>query len=183
MWPLIERELRTALRRNAPRHRWHVALAAAVICVISLGFALSSRKGGQQLFGLLLWYGTYEAVVPVLRSSTDCFSQERRSGTLGLLFLAGLRPIEIFISKLSGLFLASFYNLVSLAPFMSLAFLSGGISGECFLATNVALVNVLLFTLSVSVFASVLCRDDGAAATLAIIVGCLICLATPAVWA
>jgi ABC-type transport system involved in cytochrome c biogenesis permease component len=183
MWPLIERELRIALRRNAPRHRWHVALAAAAICVFSLGFALSSRKGGQQIFGLLLWFGTYEAVVPVLRSATDCFSQERRNGTLGLLFLAGLRPFEIFISKLSGLFLASFYNLVSLAPFMSLAFLSGGISGECFLATNVALVNLLLFTLSLSVFASVLCRDDGAAATLAIIVGGLICLAAPAVWA
>src|SRR5436190_23429036 len=111
MWPLIERELRIALRQNAPKHRWHVAILAAAICVLSLGSAMNSRKGGQQMFGLLLWFAVYQAVVPVLRSATDCFSQERRSGTLGLLFLAGLKPIEIFVSKLSGLFLSSFFNL------------------------------------------------------------------------
>jgi hypothetical protein len=181
MWPLIERELRIALRQNAPRRRWHFALGGGGICALLL-IGANATFGGRDLFGLLLLFGIYVAVVPVLRSAADCFSLERRSGTLELLFLAGLSPLEIFISKLSGVFISSCYNLLGLVPFLSLPFLSGGISGECFFATSVMLLNLLLFALSVSVFASVLCNNEGAAFMLAILLGSLICLLMPAVW-
>jgi len=184
MWPLIERELRIALREKAVRQRWLFALAGGGIALVFLLLGAGFGVGviGPQMFRLLLWIGAYVSLVPVLNAAADCFSQERRSGTLSLLFLAGLKPSEIFVSKLSGLLVRSVFNLLGLVPFFALPFLGGGISLECFLATNVLLFNLLLFALAVSVFGSVLCRDDGAAFAVAVIIGGLLCGLGPALW-
>lgn len=180
--PLIERELRCALRKkDARKTRMRGALAAGGITAFFLLIAgLFGLPGfGRQLHLFLFWIGLYIAVVQTPVLTADLFCLERRNQTLGLLFLAGLRPGEVFASKVLGGAMVSFSNLLALVPFLAVPFLSGGLSFSLFLATVCCLPNLLLFTLSLTILASVLCEDEGTTMVLAAVAGLVISGLTP----
>ena len=94
--PIIEREMRTALRSHgAWKARWWIALAAAAataFCLlISLGFgAPVFRAFHKYLFAA----GIYLAVVRPCQHAAGLFAEERRNQTLGLIYLTGIRSLE-----------------------------------------------------------------------------------------
>jgi len=96
--PLIERELRSALRKYKPeRRRLAVAAAgfAAVLFVIYFG---SPGRAGRQLHFFFCLAGIYFVITAPQRTA-GIIAAERREQTLGLLFLSGLSALEIFLSK------------------------------------------------------------------------------------
>ena len=105
MPPLVERELRVALLRRNARRQWLLAAwTSGALCLFFLavlGLA-SSPARGQTLFQWLFVLGCAAVVSRGVTLTADLLSEERRNGTLGLLVLAGLRPLEIFLSKLLG---------------------------------------------------------------------------------
>jgi ABC-type transport system involved in multi-copper enzyme maturation permease subunit len=179
--PVIERELKTALRKgDAPKARLRVARWAAVAAgvFILLSFVKGSSIGPTFHRVLFVW-ALFLAVVRPLQFTAGLFAEERRNQTLELLFLAGMSSGELFLTKLlSGMIVAS-SELLALVPFLTLPFLVGGVSLELFVATLVCLPTLLIFTLSVSIFASVLCKDDSQALLCAAIVGGVLSIATP----
>jgi ABC-type Na+ efflux pump permease subunit len=180
--PMVERELRVALLRRNARRQWMVAAWSAG--GIFLGFVLllglaSSRAMGQRLFIWLFAMACAGVVSRGFSLTSDLFSEERRNGTLGLLVLAGLRPLEIFTNKLLGAGLLAVYALLGGLPFFSVAFLTGGVSATQFLCALAFLANGLLFCVAVGLLASVIHREAGQAQTTAFIVTALLCLATP----
>ena len=179
--PLIERELRVALRKKRPvRDRLIVAAACSggallFLCVATM---TGSRTAGRDLHKLFCLAGAYMALrTPLLMAGA--FAEERRNQTLGLLFLSGMGAGEIFLSKLFSAVMIAFSGLLAMFPLLALPFLIGGVSFDLFLATIVTLPNLLVFALAVTLLASVLTQDDGAAIVLVGVLAALLC-AVPA---
>lgn len=182
--PLIERELRVALRKQRPRRGRlkAAALATGGSMLFLLYGALTGDSGvGRRLEQALCLAGLY-FVLRAPRLTAGVLAEERRNQTLGLLFLSGLGAGEVFAGKFFSSALVAFTNLLAIFPMLALPFLLGGVSFDLFLATICALPVLMLFALSVSLLASTLTRDDGAAVVLANVLGALICALTPAIY-
>jgi ABC-type transport system involved in cytochrome c biogenesis permease component len=184
--PFIERELRVAWRRQNPtKLRFWLAVGGIAVSLFFMWFNPSRGKNalGSELHKLLFWAGII-LIFQVPRTTAGLFAEERRNDTLGLLFLCGIRPGELFVGKLLGVALIAYTHLLGLFPFLAIAFLVGGVSIKLFTATLVCLPLLLLFAFAVSTLASVLTDDDSAALFVALLLGGVICLATPVVfWA
>src|ERR1043166_7452370 len=135
--PLIERELRVALRKQRPAQvRFKVAAlsVAGSVLFLLLGALTGDRISGRSLEELLCLVGFYFVLrAPVLTAGV--LAEERRNQTLGLLFLSGLGAAEVFASKFLSSALIAFTNLLAIFPMLALPFLIGGVSFDLFLAT------------------------------------------------
>jgi ABC-type transport system involved in cytochrome c biogenesis permease component len=182
--PLIERELRVALRKQSPRKvRFWVTLGAVMgASIVMLVAALTqSAEAGRMLFQVLL-VGALAGMLGVPRVMAGAFAAERENQTLGLLMLSGLHPLEVFLSKVVSAALVSTTLLLALTPFLAVPFLAGGISFDQFVATLIALPNLLLFAIAVSLLASVACADTGTAQFAAKVSLAALCLLPLAVY-
>ncbi len=171
--PLIERELRVALRKHQPvRSRLVMASACSGLALLFLlgAAATGSHAVGRDLHRLLCLVGAYTALrMPLLMAGA--LAEERGNQTLGLLFLSGLGAGEIFASKLFSAAMVAFTGAFAMLPLLALPFLLGGVSFDLYLATIFALPNLLVFVLAVTLLASVLTEDDGTAMVLACVLG------------
>src|SRR4249919_3269315 len=103
--PVVERELRVALLRRKARAQWLNAawLAGAITLFFLFLLGLHARRQlGTTLFHLLFILACGNVVLRGFGLTADLLSEERRNGTLGLLVLTGLTPLEIFTNKLLG---------------------------------------------------------------------------------
>jgi ABC-type transport system involved in multi-copper enzyme maturation permease subunit len=181
--PLIERELRVALRKQRPTQgRLKVAALATAGSILFLlfGAVTNDRSVGRGLEELLC-VACLSFVLRAPRLTAGGLAEERRNQTLGLLFLSGLGAGEVFVSKFLSSALIAFTNLLAIFPMLALPFLIGGISYDLFVAIICALPVLMLFALAVSLLASVLTREDGAAVVVANVLGALLCLLAPAI--
>ncbi len=182
--PLIERELRVAVRKQRPaRGRLKVAALAAGGSMLFLLFgALASDHGAGRGLEKLLCLAGLCFVLQAPALTAGVLAGERRNQTLGLLFLSGLGAVEVFASKFLSSALIAFTNLLAIFPMLALPFLIGRVSYDLFLAIICGLPTLMLFVLAVSLLASVLTRDDGTAVILANVLGALLCVLAPAIY-
>ena len=181
--PLIERELRSALRKKTAKLRVWTAVIGVGITVFHVLFeGRSGASGSQNLFHILLLLSSGKAVFETAHFSLDLIASERRNGTLGLLMLTGLSGGEIFASKLAGVLMIQLSSGLALLPCFAVSFLLGGVPGSAFLATAVLIPNLTFLTLALCLAASTLARDEDGAMVAAGAVGCVIALAGPAVY-
>jgi hypothetical protein len=178
--PLIERELRAALRQRKiiQTRLWGTVICAAVALLFLIFGGPSGGGDWGRDFNQLLLIGGLVLIAQVPGYTVGIFSEERRNQTLGLLFLCGIGGAELFLSKTLGAALVSFSRLLLLYPFLALAFLGGGLSLDMFVATTCGLPVAMLFIFAVCVLASVLCRDETTAMLVAILLGLGLCLPT-----
>jgi len=181
-WPLIERELRVAWRKRR-LHRTLVwgTVACAAVTALFLLFSEGGKIWGRGL-NLLLFFAGLFIISQVPSYTVGIFTEERRNQTLGLLFLCGINPTELFVSKTLGSALVSFNRLMLLYPFLAVSFLSGGLSVEQFVTTAVSLPVLLFFVISVCTLASVLCQEESTAMFVASALGAALCIATPLIY-
>ena len=179
--PLIERELRVALRKKRPVRRRLVtaSLSAGGACLcLTLGGYLSplfpAGSAGAGLHKLLCLAGLYVvSTAPALVAGA--FANERQEQTLGLLFLSGLSATEVFASKALSAVLVAGTDLFALFPMLALPFLVGGVSWDVFTATVLTLPSLLVLGLAITLLASVLTTDEGAALAVAALVAAILC--------
>jgi hypothetical protein len=181
--PVVERELRVALhRRDARKSRLKVAgmgVAGVTIFMLLIGGLLGSRLWGSTMHFYLFIAGLYLAVGPAIQISTGLFAEERRQQTLELLYLTGMGSGELFIGKLLGGALVASSDLLALVPLMAIPFMSGGLSFDLFLATAACLPTVFVFVLAVGALGSALCKDEGTAFVVSLVLAGVLCLALP----
>lgn len=89
-----------------------------------------------------------------IRSTADCLSEEKRDGTLGLLFLTDLKGYDVVGGKLVATSLNAFYGLMAIVPLLAIPLLMGGITKGEFWRTALVLVNTFLFSLATGMFIS-----------------------------
>lgn len=165
--PIVERELRVAARR--PGTFWLRVVAALVALLVGCGFlvlglvmeraGLASPVMGRALFATLTWLALAAALSAGAFFTSDALSRERREGTLGFLFLTDLRGYDVVLGKLMAAWWRASFALLAAMPVLALTLLLGGVSGEEFWRTMLALANALFCSLATGMFVSALCRE------------------------
>ncbi len=115
---------------------------------------------GMVLFTILTWMSLAAALSAGVFFTSDCLSEEKREGTLGFLFLTDLRGYDVVFGKLLATSLRGFFALLSIFPVLAITFMLGGVTGETFWKTMLALGNALFFSLAVGMLVSAMSRDS-----------------------
>ena len=182
--PLIERELRVALRKKRPVRGRLITASIGVggaLLFLFIAWWIPGLGMGRRLHQLLCLVGAY-IVLQAPPLAAGAFAEERGAQTLGLLFLSGLSSAEVFASKALSAALVAWTDLLALFPVLALPFFIGGVSFDLFIATIFTLPSLLLFVLAVTLLASVLTQEDGAAVVLAVTLAALICAVPAAIY-
>jgi ABC-type transport system involved in cytochrome c biogenesis permease component len=163
--PIVERELRVAARKRSTF--WLRVVAALVALIIGGACLMLAKAGGFRmvnvgpvLFGILTWMAIAAALSSGLFFTSDCLSEEKREGTLGLLFLTDLHGYDVVAGKLLATSLRCFYALLALLPILAVTLLMGGVTGAHFWKAALGLLNALLCSLVVGLVVSAISRDS-----------------------
>jgi ABC-type transport system involved in multi-copper enzyme maturation permease subunit len=175
--PVISRELAVAARR---RETFTNRLAAAGVAMLILGWMagiavahLPLADQGREIFGTLAGLAFGYALIIGAKVTADCVSEEKREGTLGLLFLTDLKGWDVILGKVVASSLQAVYGLIAVLPMLALAMLIGGISLQELTLVSVVLLNAIFLSLSTGIFVSTfsLRERSAMAATIGIIAG------------
>jgi ABC-type transport system involved in multi-copper enzyme maturation permease subunit len=163
-FPIVERELRLAARRKGTfRVRSWTAILGMLICFFSM-FILwinsGSRTIGHHLFATMTGYAFGLSLLAGVFLTADCLSEEKREGTLGLLFLTDLHGYDVVLGKFAAMLLSALYALLTLLPITALPLILGGVTGGEFWRVSLALINALFFSLAAGIWISALVRDS-----------------------
>ena len=162
--PIVGRELRVSARR--PRLYWgrFVAGTLAIGLVawmwLTFGNSVPSDRRAQQLFVALSTLGFLYSLFVGFMLTADVVSEEKRDGTLGLLFLTDLKGYDVVLGKLVASSLYAFYGLMAIFPVMTLPLLLGGVEFAEVGRMALVLLNTLWVSLSVGLFVSSLSKHD-----------------------
>ncbi len=129
--PIVGRELRTAARRSGT---YWMRLWVALQATVAAGGGVADRicQSADQIWrGAFLGAGGSAMLHCLLagrRSTADCLSQEKREGTMGLLFLTDLKGYDVVIGKLVATSLGGFYGLFAIFPVLAVPLLVAGMT-------------------------------------------------------
>jgi ABC-type transport system involved in multi-copper enzyme maturation permease subunit len=156
--PIVRRELRVSSRRKST---YYARGAGAMLGMVISFFMLmmftvtGSRSGaGNAMFTVLSWYALLTTLLAGVFLASDSLSEERREGTLGLLFLTDLKGYDVVLGKFMAVSLNAFYGLLAVFPVLALCLLAGGVSGLEFWRTCLALLNLLFFSVTAAMLVS-----------------------------
>lgn len=175
--PIVERELRVRARlKSTYRFRLWAAIGAIAVVGLLLMMAetlAAAGKYGGMVFHVLAWLSFSYCLLDGARNTADCLSEEKRSGTLGLLFLTDLRPYDVVLGKLMATSLNSFYGLLAIFPPLAIPLVIGGVTVGEFWRLVLALVNTLFLSLATGLAVSSASRDERRAwtGTVALVLG------------
>ncbi|MSU61492.1 MAG: hypothetical protein EXS31_03700 [Pedosphaera sp.] len=159
--PIVERELRVAARKSS-LYRVRVLVAGATVlvgaAVLGIGFLSGGTSVGGRVFTVLLGLAFAYCLLEGLRAA-DAVSEEKREGTLGLLFLTDLRGYDVVLGKLISVAIRSFHGVLAFVPMLGIALILGGVTIGEFWRSALALVITLLVALAVALCVSTLSRQ------------------------
>jgi hypothetical protein len=162
--PIVERELRVRARLKST-YRFRLVAATLAIGLVGLLLLMAENlvaagKYGWWIFAALAWSSFGYCLLDGVRNTADCLSEEKRAGTLGLLFLTDLRSYDVVLGKLMATSLNSFYGLLAIFPPLAIPLVIGGVTVGEFWRLVLALMNALFFSLAAGMFVSAASRDE-----------------------
>ncbi len=159
--PVIERELR--MRARSGMLAYTRMGAAAVFIVVGgpmvLMMTSMGARAGTMLFESMGWLLMLFALFEGARISAGTISEERREGTLGLLFLTDLSALDVLLGKLAGAALTAVFALLAMVPVLSVAVLMGGVTAGEVVRGAATLGTSLVLSLAAGLWASARCRE------------------------
>jgi ABC-type transport system involved in cytochrome c biogenesis permease component len=160
--PVVERELRVAARRRGTYWGRFVAamIGAGLAAWVLLAASDTNEKVGADLFAVVSTVVFLYATVAGTLVTCDCLSEEKREGTLGLLFLTDLKGHDVVLGKLAATSVNAFYGMLAVVPMLAIPFVLGGVSHAEMLRVVLVAIDLLFFSLSIGLFVSALCRQD-----------------------
>jgi ABC-type transport system involved in multi-copper enzyme maturation permease subunit len=180
--PVVERELRVEARqRSTYWGRLVVAVIGwAVAAWVLLAASGAGARTGAVVFQVLAVLVFAYAAVAGLLATSDCVSEEKREGTLGLLFLTDLKGYDVVFGKLVSTSLKSIHAVLALAPALAVSIVLGAVTQEEVVRVMLTALNLLFFFLSAGLFASAVCRQDNRSLGLAVLLSAVLLGAIPA---
>jgi ABC-type transport system involved in multi-copper enzyme maturation permease subunit len=160
--PVVARELRVASRRRTTY--WSRFLTVTITILIGMFVYVGSHEKSSpelalDLFGSISMVAFIYCLATGIRSTADCLSEEKRDGTLGLLFLTDLKGYDVVGGKLVATSLNAFYGLLAIFPVLAIPLLMGGITNGEFWRMALVLANTFLLSLAVGMFMSSICTS------------------------
>src|SRR5204862_2825819 len=147
--PIVDRELRVTARR---RSIYRVRLAVALTAMVVAGFILLVNLGAPQhqlgrhvfvgLSVLCMIYCLFSGRI----STADCLSEEKREGTLGLLFLTDLKAYDVVLGKMAATSVSAFNGLLAMLQELAVPLLLGGDTNGEFWRDSLVPVNTFLLS-------------------------------------
>ncbi|HTL16764.1 MAG TPA: ABC transporter permease subunit, partial [Patescibacteria group bacterium] len=182
--PIVWRELRLASRRRAT----YWLRSGAALSMVAVGTWIFLMFRGEPpkdlavgLFGLLTGGAVLFALLSGPRSTADCISEEKREGTLGLLFLTDLKGYDVVLGKLVAGSLNAFYTVFAMLPMLAIPLLlGGGITLPEFGRMALVTINALFFSLTLGICVSSMSRSAHKAAAGTLLLVLLFTAASPA---
>jgi ABC-type transport system involved in multi-copper enzyme maturation permease subunit len=184
--PIVGRELGVAARR--PGTYW-LRFGAVLGTLLLFGTLLlrgdpmtgGVSKGvyilnalGVLALGFCLLAGVFQ--------TADCISEEKREGTIGLLFLTDLKAYDVVSGKLVASSINVFFGLLAVFPVLGLAMLVGGVTWPEFCRLQLVFITTLFFSLGVGMFVSSISRDARQAIMRALLIVLIFGGVLPLVW-
>jgi hypothetical protein len=160
--PIVQRELATAARKLAiyrARMGFVVLTSAFAALLLLIADSGPSRQVGNTLFPTLTVVAFLYCLLAGARQSADCLSEEKREGTLGLMFLTDLRGHDVVFGKFVSVSIRTFQGLIAILPVLAIGLLLGGITGGEFWRTAAVLVNTLFFAVALGLGVSSISRQ------------------------
>jgi ABC-type transport system involved in cytochrome c biogenesis permease component len=163
--PIVERELRVAARRRGT-HALRLWFTAGGVLILILGIGWMERRAvpvtehGRLLFRVLMALAFVYCLLAGIRATADSVSEEKRDGTLGLLFLTDLKGLDVVLGKLVAGSLSVTYGLLALLPVIFLPLQMGGVTGAQVVRGSVLLLNTLFLSVVTGMWVSSLSRDE-----------------------
>src|SRR5262245_40480599 len=159
--PIVTRELRVASRRRSTY--WLRCGATLVVILLGTWLFLIMQTGPQQelsayLFGTLTGTAVLYCLLSGVRSTADCLSEEKREGTLGLLFLTDLKGYDVVLGKLAANSLSALYSVLAIVPMLAIPLLMGGVTLGEFGRMALIALNTLFFSLALGIWISSMSR-------------------------
>lgn len=121
---------------------------------------IGSVARGKMVFGFIAAILFGFALLAGIFFTADCLCEEKKEGTLGLLFLTDLEGYDVVFGKLIATSLHAIYGLVATLPLLAYSVLLGGVTGGELIRITAALFITLLFSLTVGMVVSSLCDDS-----------------------
>lgn len=163
--PVVERELRVTSR--SPRFYWlRVAAASIALAIIAwfwltaAGGSATSAQRAKVIFVTLSGFTFAYCLVVGLFLTADSISEEKREGTLGLLFLTNLKGYDVAFGKLAAHSLRALYSLFAVFPVLTIPLLLGGLVGKEIFRMSLVLALTLIFSLTLGLLVSAVSRHD-----------------------
>ena len=162
--PVVAREMGVLARRKSMYwSRWVTAVLALLVMLWLLlvsSAQLSFAELGKSIFLILSSLCFTFTVLVGTQATADCLSEEKREGTLGLLFLTDLRGFDVIGGKLAASSLQAALALIGVLPMISLSILLGGVTLKQFGEVALVLVNTMFLSLAIGAFVSSLSRNE-----------------------
>lgn len=155
--PVVERELRVASRRAFTYYGRLLAVGVGGLFLGSFFWSGSQIPPAQMssiIFSMLSYLSLIYCLFIGARASADALSEEKREGTLGLLFLTDLKGHDIVFGKLTANTVNLFYGVLAVAPLMAIPLLLGGITGGQYARAVLVLLNALWLATSAGLWVS-----------------------------
>ncbi len=164
LMPVVTREMGVLARRQSMYWARSLTAVVAVLTMIWLllvGAAHSSFASvGTSIFFMLSGFSFAFALVAGMQATSDSVSEEKREGTLGLLFLTDLRAIHIVLGKLAASSLSSVFAVLGVVPMLALALLLGGVTLQQVGLVAIVLLNSMFLSLALGIFVSTLSQNE-----------------------
>jgi len=161
--PIVERELRVASRR---RGTYWARLIAAIIGLLFASWIMVVNSHqppqalGQEMFVAIAILTFIYAIAAGAWTTADCLSEEKREGTLGLLFLTDLKGYDVVLGKLAATSLNAFYGMLAIFPVLAIPLLLGGVTVGEFWRVVFVSISLLFFSLTAGLFISSMAREE-----------------------
>jgi ABC-type transport system involved in multi-copper enzyme maturation permease subunit len=161
--PIVRRELQVASRRRSTY--WVRTVAALGVLTIGTWVFLMNLNSDPKdvamyLFCILTGSAVLYSLVSGVRLTSDCLSEEKREGTLGLLFLTDLKGYDVVLGKLAATSLNALHSLLAMVPMLAIPLLlGGGVSLDEWGRMALVAINALFLSLAIGIGVSALCRS------------------------
>ncbi|MGZ8939645.1 MAG: ABC transporter permease, partial [Limisphaerales bacterium] len=154
--PVVQRELLVAARQRMTYLARTISAGVLLPIFVALHSLHSTQPAfaGQHILNVLSIIVFFEGMLAGIRYTSDCLSEERREGTLGLLFLTDLTGLDIVLGKVIARGLRAIFNLLATFPILALTLFIGGVTGAQITAVCLTLVVCVLFSLGAGAFIS-----------------------------
>jgi ABC-type Na+ efflux pump permease subunit len=177
MVSILHREMRIASRRKWTFRIRVLTSVGAFFCGIGLTLLSSqSSMSGNYLFSALVFFSFFFCLVQGVRRASANIAEEKRDGTLGLLFLTDLRPIDIIMGKLFSIAIPLVQPLLAFVPVLAISILLGGTTGGEVFRAALVLASILVYSISAGLFVSSFSRksEETGQGTLALLLATLL---------
>jgi ABC-type transport system involved in cytochrome c biogenesis permease component len=114
--------------------------------------------------------------------TADSIAEERREGTLGLLFLTDLKCFEVVLGKLVAAWVQGIFSLVAAIPILALPLLMGGVTGAEFARFILVSILTLFWSLTIGLVVSAFAQDARHAMALSFLLVVILAGVCPALW-